>query len=109
MIERQSLLFKECEHLRTHMIRMPAGHIHYAKVVCSDCDKFVRWEPKPETLERQKKNAEILSALALCPDLPPWERGFVRYLATQKHFSPKQQKKLLEVWAYYGEKTDCGK
>jgi hypothetical protein len=72
------------------------GSIHHAKEVCADCGIFIRWLPKPETVERQKQNAEILTALAKKP-LPEWEREFVRTLATHKNISPKQQKILLQL------------
>lgn len=96
MAEHQSRLFKECEHLRTHMVLMHQGP-HYAKLLCSDCETFLRWEPKPESVMRQHRNTEILTALSKLSNLPSWERQFVRDLATHKHISPKQQLKLLEL------------
>ena len=70
---------------------------HYAKLICSDCGSFLKWEPFPDTVEQQKKNDQILTALSKLPDLPAWERQFIRDVVTHKHLSPRQQKKLLEL------------
>jgi hypothetical protein len=92
----QSTLFGECSHQKMTMVKTPAGP-HYAKLVCFDCGKFLRWIPKPETMERQKENAAILTALSKLPHLPSWERQFVRNLTSRKHISPGQQAKLLQL------------
>lgn len=96
MAELQTSLFRECEHQRRHMVLMKSGP-HYAKLVCSDCNRFLRWEPHPESVVKQQKNAQILTALSKLPDLPPWERQFIRDLITHKHISPKQQALLLQL------------
>jgi hypothetical protein len=70
---------------------------HHAKKICADCGKFMGWFPKPETIERERENAEILTAISKIPDLPEWERNFVRGLITQKHMSPRQRAKLLQL------------
>lgn len=95
MIE-QGTLFRECSHPHPHAVSQKSGP-HYAKLVCSDCGKFLRWLPSPETIKRKQENDLILTALSKLPNLPPWERQFVRDLVTHKHMSPKQQAKLLEV------------
>lgn len=71
--------------------------MHHAKLVCSQCGKFLGWLPKPETVKRRHDNAAILTALALIPNLPPWERQFIRDLASHKNISPRQQAKLLSL------------
>ena len=93
MIEQQGSLFQECSHQRRHMVLMKSGP-HYAKLVCSDCDRFLKWEPHPDTIQLQKRNGAILTGLSKVPNLPPWERQFVRDLVTHKHISPKQQETL---------------
>ena len=57
----------------------------------------MRWMPKPETVERHRLNAIILSALAKIPNLGEWERNFVRDMASHKNISPKQQAMLLKL------------
>lgn len=74
---------------------------HYGKETCQQCGRFVRWIPKPETLERMKVNAEKISALKTKP-LGEWEKGFLLSLEKQgRHFSPKQQSKLDELIIRY--------
>lgn len=49
---------------------------YYKKVVCSDCDQFVRWIPRPQGVERTQ---EILSQLDSIEraKLSLWQREFV--------------------------------
>jgi single-strand DNA-binding protein len=35
---------------------MPAGYVHYARIDCNDCGKFVKWAKKPEKQIMQKIN-----------------------------------------------------
>lgn len=55
------------------------------------------WVTKPENVIRHQENEKILTGLSKIPDLPPWERQFVRDLTSHKHISPRQQAKLLEL------------
>jgi hypothetical protein len=92
----QGRLFGECSHAHTFFLPAQSGP-HHGKAVCADCGKFMGWVAKPENIDRQKKNAEILTALSKLDNLPPWERQFVRDLVTHKHISPRQQQKLYEL------------
>jgi hypothetical protein len=96
MTERQGSLFGECSHRKTTVVPMKSGP-HHAKLLCADCFKFLSWLPKPETIEREQENQEILTAISKIRDLPEWERNFVRGLITQKHMSPRQRAKLLQL------------
>ena len=80
-----------CEHRATVTQRLPAGHKHFSKEICIQCGAFVRWLPKPETVQRQRLNAFRLARLAMRPDLTGWERQFIRSVGEKKHLSPKQQ------------------
>jgi hypothetical protein len=97
MSERQASLFEtsECDHRHTIVVPERRGP-HHAKLVCSDCRRFLKWIPSPENIRQQQENEKILTALAKL-NLPEWERKFVRDLVTHKRLSPKQQKKLLEL------------
>lgn len=96
MAEIQGAFFQECTH--PHRIVVPEKRgPHAARLICRDCKKFFSWMPKPETVQRQKENAEILTALSKIDKLPPWERQFVRDLVTHRNISPRQQAKLLEL------------
>lgn len=106
MVE-QGRFFGECSHGHTYFL--PAQHgPHHGSAVCADCGKFMGWVAKPETLKQREENAKILTTLSKMPNLPSWERHFVRDISSTKHLSPRQQKKLLEVWDFYKgkEKAD---
>jgi hypothetical protein len=75
-----------CTHGIPRVALMPQGHKHYAMETCAVCGRFVRWLPKPETVQRQR-----LARLAMRPDLTDWERQFIRSVGEKKHLSPKQQ------------------
>lgn len=92
----QGTLFGECPHQRKTVVPEKRGP-HFAKQVCSDCGKFLGWMPKPETIKRRAENAVILAALSKLPDLPAWERQFVRDLSSHARTSPREQAKLLEL------------
>ncbi len=87
---------KTCNHLHTKTTLTPELK-HHARKDCLDCGSFVAWLPKPESLEREKKNQANLLALQN-RGLNEWEKGFVLSLLKQgRHFSPKQQARLDEM------------
>lgn len=96
MGEIQGTLFSDCPHAHKIVVPEKRGP-HHAKLICKDCRKFFGWIAKPETVQRQKDNAEILTALSKMENLPPWERQFVRDLSSTKNVSPKQQTKLDQI------------
>jgi hypothetical protein len=86
-----------CQHRTVKVVKMESG-LHDSKEVCASCGTFIKWLPKPETVERQKRNAAELSRLSQRQDLPKWEKEFVASLITQgPKLSPRQQKMLDEV------------
>lgn len=104
MVEGQQSLFGDCAH--DHIIEtiFPEGtHPHYGMKRCDKCQAFLGWIPKPETVARQLRNKEILTALSKL-GLPAWEREFIRNLGSHKNISPKQQAKLLELEEMYLKK-----
>lgn len=90
----QGTFFNECQHAHTVVTKEQHGP-HYARETCSDCRKFVRWVPKPETILQKQKNAEILTALSKLDDLNGWERQFIRDVVTHKNLSKKQQEQIF--------------
>lgn len=57
-------------------------------------------------VDSKKRAAEILTALCKLPDLPYWERNFVRQLARQKTITPRQEAELLRIRdIYLGKET----
>jgi hypothetical protein len=91
-----------CEHVSTRIERLCSGP-HYAKEVCTDCDKVLRWLPRPETLERSAFNAFRLVKLAMCDQLSPRDRNFIHSVSQRKKVSPKQQQIIDRLCAQYLE------
>jgi hypothetical protein len=80
--------------------------IHYGHERCAACGQFLRFVPYPVTVERQKENAFKIHELKRCP-LSIWAKGFLLSLEKQgRHFSPKQQTKLNELYEHYYPASD---
>lgn len=78
-----------CEHGNTRIEQLANGP-HYAREVCTDCDRVLRWLPKPVNLKRQQLNAFRLAKLAMCNRLSAWERQFVSDVGRLRRLSPRQ-------------------
>ncbi len=75
---------------------------HHGREDCELCGRFVRWVPKPETLERQQRNGSRIVALRNDPRLSEWEKGFIATLDGQgPKLSPRQQDKLDAIFSKY--------
>ena len=92
-----------CRRGTTRVELMPQGHKHYAMETCAICRCFVRWLPKPETVQRQQLNAFRLARLAMHPGLSDWERNFLRDISQRRKLSPKQQQIIDRLCADYLE------
>jgi hypothetical protein len=92
-----------CRHGTTRVELMPQGHMHHARVICALCGRFLRWLPRPETIERERVNAFKLAKLAMCEGLSKWERSFVHHVSQQRKLSPKQQALLVQLCTQYLE------
>jgi hypothetical protein len=92
----------ECEHSSTRIEQLASGP-HYAKEVCTDCGRVLRWIPKPTTPAHQRFNALRLVKLAMRPDLTHWEKNFVRSVSQLRKHSPKQQALLDRLVRQYLE------
>jgi hypothetical protein len=91
-----------CEHGNTRIERLASGP-HFAKEVCTDCGRVLRFVPKPANIERQRFNALRLAKLSMHPGLSPFERNFLASIAQQKKLSPAQQKVFDDLCAKYLE------
>lgn len=93
-----------CQHFNSRVTPTPELS-HHAREDCLDCGKFLRWLPKPETIQRQADNAEKIVRLRSA-NLPKWEAGFMLSLEKQgRHFSPKQQATLDKIYdTFFGTK-----
>lgn len=91
MAEIQGKFFQDCDHRHKAVVPEKRSSVHFAKQICSDCKKFLKWIPKPETLHRRMLNAETLTSLSKRDDLDEWTRHFVRSVSSIKNLTPKQQ------------------
>lgn len=89
--------YSRCLHDATRIELMPPGHVHHGREICTDCDRVLRWIPKPRTVVRRRFNAYRLVKLALCDGLSPWELAFIHNVSRSRKLSPRQQQKLDEL------------
>jgi hypothetical protein len=92
-----------CEHRATVTERLPDCHQHHTRLTCALCGRFLRWLPRPETIERERVNAFRLVRLGMCEGLSKWERSFVNHVSQQRKLSPKQAALLARLYATYLE------
>jgi len=88
-----------CEHEETRIAIEPPGSVHFAREVCRNCDRVLRWLPKPQNLEHRRFNALRIARLLMSGGLSEWERKFMKSIAPLKKLSPRQTAvldKLLE-------------
>lgn len=91
-----------CDHQSVTVVLTPQGP-HHSKEVCATCGKFIRWLPKPETLERNKQTMRNIEFLSDRKSLNDWERTFLDSIKTvAPKLSPKQLDKLEEVCKRHG-------
>ena len=93
-----------CTHSATHVEVMPDDHTHHAREVCVDCGAFIRWLPRPETVERRRLNGYRLARLGMCPSLNRWEANFVQSVSQCKKLSQRQQQIIDRLCAEYLER-----
>jgi hypothetical protein len=97
--------YQFCPHTATRTERMPQAHPHYAREVCTRCGAFIRWLPKPQSVERCRLNAFKLAKLGMCRGLSAWERSFVRDVSQRRKLSPRQQEIVDRLGATHLEET----
>jgi hypothetical protein len=93
-----------CEHTDTRIAIEPPGSVHFAREVCCNCDRVLRFVPKPQTVERRRFNALRLVKLAMHSGLSDWEQNFLRDISQRKKVSPRQQALLDRLCRQYLER-----
>lgn len=93
---------ENCNHDETIDELMPEGCIHYSKKVCIKCNKFLRWNPNPETIKQFNERVTIIQTLMGITGLSEFEKSFLRNIKTCKHLTPKQN----DVWVKICKKYD---
>jgi hypothetical protein len=91
----------ECSHEETRVAIEPSGSVHFAREICSNCDRVLRFLPKRATVEPCRLNGYRLARLAMCNCLPHWERNFVRGVSGRNKLSLKQQAIIDRLSATY--------
>jgi hypothetical protein len=95
--------YQFCPHTATRTTRLPDSHPHFARLTCAICGGFLRWLPRPSTIERRTLNAFKLARLAMRPDLTSWERQFICSVRGEKNLSPKQEAIIARLVTQYLE------
>jgi hypothetical protein len=87
-----------CRHLHTEdrLIEQPSHH--YAKRICQDCGRQLRYLPSPEAKARRLKNAILIEKLlAMEMALEVWETNFIqRCIHTHNYKLKPADQDLLE-------------
>jgi hypothetical protein len=86
-----------CEHTNTRIEQLASGP-HHAKEICSDCDRVLRWLPKPENVARRRATAYRVAKMLMAPGLTRWQIQFLSSVARQRKFSPRQTVVLERMW-----------
>jgi hypothetical protein len=91
----------QCEHADTRIAIEPPGSVHFGREICMNCDRTLRFLPKPQTLVRKRLNRFRIAQFAMCDSLNSWERGFISSVSQQRKISPKQLAILERLAATY--------
>ena len=94
----------QCDHADTRIAIEPPGSVHFGKEICRNCDRVLRWIPKPENVERRRVTAYRVAKMSMLPNLSPWQSKFLSSVIRQKKFSPKQTEVLERLWAELGDR-----
>ncbi len=89
-----------CGSTQINVVKMP-DYCHFAAIRCGHCDRFLRWQPKPQNIDLQQQRKATISHLLKSPHLSEWERTFLEGLKCRK-ISPKQRQVLDRIEAKVG-------
>lgn len=90
-----------CNYTGVSLVRMPDNCVHYAAKRCGRCDRFLKWEGKPETVNKKQQQQKTINQMLKASHLSQWERKFLEGLKSKK-ISPKQQEVLSRIEAKVG-------
>lgn len=76
-----------CDSERVKIILMPDNFIHKYKMVCCQCDKYIKWISDKQSFDEQ--NSDLIYGL-LNKDINEWERKFLESIKSFKQISSKQ-------------------
>jgi hypothetical protein len=95
------LLGLQCSHSATKIELEPPGSEHYGRLRCAACGCFIRFVAKPKNVELRQLNGYRLAKLQMLPGLGLGDREFLRGLAKNAKFSPKQQEQFDRICQTY--------
>ena len=80
----------KCESDNLTIIRTPNTH-HYAKLVCDDCDRWIRWLPNPHNTVGYDLRTEQIKDLLETDRINDYERRFLNHIKDVRHLTPHQR------------------
>ena len=80
-----------CEHINIKRERMPSGHVHYGKILCADCNRFIGWEKSPANIAKEASNTEKIERLKGCAHSERVQSFLDSVTKQDGKLSPKQQ------------------
>lgn len=92
-IPQHTLICPQCGSSKFKEIVVDSG-VHYSKIHCLDCDRFIRWGKNPQTIQRERDRQVLVDRLLSRDDLNDWQRGFLTSIRSQHKLTPKQQQAL---------------
>jgi len=84
-----------CGHPATVIQSESPESLHYARELCANCGRFIRWLPKPETVEHRTFNAFRLAKLGMCVALNAWEQNLSTMYRNSGRFRQSKVQSLI--------------
>lgn len=80
-----------CDRTAEIVLRINEENKHYSRIVCSGCERFVKWGKHPKTVERENQlQAKLNQIQDNAHLLTDWEAQFIVSVVEQRKHSPKQ-------------------
>jgi hypothetical protein len=98
--------YSECPHVATHVEFCAPGFVHYSRVICDRCGRFLDWLPRPSNAVRRRMIARRLALLGRSSELNPWEHRFVKDVSEKRKLSPRQEQKVDEIWSAHQQELE---
>lgn len=80
-----------CKSIETVSSIEPATSIHYARLECLRCGRFIKWLAHPP------EHQQFIDTLLATGQIKGWEAFFLRNIRTRRHLSAKQSEKLVQI------------
>ncbi len=90
---------KECPHCGSqHLVIESAPAPHYQKLVCGECERWLRWLSHPQKQLQDQIRVRTIEQLLKSSILSDWEWGFLISIKSQKSLSQKQQQVYQRIF-----------